>query len=978
VHIQDLLKNVELLHIEGNLSGNVSSICYDSKRCKKNSLFVAIPGMKVDGHHYIPEAVDKGARFIVIERNYMPPSGVTAIQVSDSRRILGSLGRNFFNDPSSRLCLVGVTGTNGKTTVTYLLESILKAAGFHVGVLGTVNYRFNKKILSAPNTTPESYEMQKILRRMVDEGITHVIAEVSSHATDLKRIDDCVFDMGIFTNLSQDHLDYHGTMENYFQAKKRFFDEVLPAGEKSQKFMIVNGDDPWGQRLLKEVRKDVPLRTFGIENRCDMTADPFTLSLEGIKADFHAGDMSFALSSPLVGKFNLYNILAAATAAVSLNIPEKFIRMGIAKLKKVPGRLEKISKSDDPRVFVDYAHTDDALRKVLQNLSAFRKRKIITVFGCGGDRDRGKRPLMGRAAVSLSDVTIVTSDNPRTENPLAIIREIERGIHKMSVKKLSPEALNRDTNEKGYAVISDRKKAIEKAIFLADPSDIVLIAGKGHENYQIIGNTRISFDDREIAKVALKGRRSLPILQAHEILDATGGILIQGNPAGYFHGISTDSRQITRGSLFIPLKGERFDGHDFLAAAVKGGASGFLVQKGSETKCLSRAENVTIIRVEDTLGALGDIAHYWRKKFTASVVAITGSSGKTTTKEMIAGIVELKKTVIKAQGNFNNLVGVPLTLLALRDLHDVMILEMGTNRRGEIERLTRIAEPDIGLITNIGPAHLEGLKSLDVVREEKCDLFRNMAESGIAIINMDDKALRTSVNIWHGKKISFGLGRDADISAENIRKRGSQGVSFILRIGEIKQDIHLSTTGEHNIYNALAAAASSWALGIEHPIICQGLMAFKPIPGRMEICQLKNGAFIINDTYNANPASVREALKTLKDLRGSHSSTVILGDMLELGDRAHEMHEGIGSLMADTEVSTVFLRGRLSQATAAGAFKRNMPGNRIFFFDAPEEVIPHLKSTLKTGDWILVKGSRMMKMEEIVRTIIETFGLAKA
>jgi len=506
VHVRDLLKDVEPINIAGNYSGNVPTICYDSRQCEKNSLFVAIPGLKVDGHHYITEAVARGARFIVYERDYLPPSGITAIKVRDSRRVLGILGRNLYKDPSAGMCLIGVTGTNGKTTVTYLLESILKAAGFKVGVLGTVNYRFNQKVLPAPNTTPESYEMQRILRIMADAGITHVIAEVASHAIDLKRIDDCSFDMGIFTNLSRDHLDYHGTMENYFLAKKRFFDDILPSGKKHQKFMIINGDDPWGQRLLREVRTDVPSRTFGIETKCDMTADPFTFSLEGIKARIHTAPLSFAIDSPLIGKFNLYNILAAAMAAASLSIPEKFIRTGVAKLKKVPGRLEKISKSDEPAIFVDYAHTDDALRRVLENLSVFRKRRLITVFGCGGDRDRGKRPLMGNAAVSLSDVAIVTSDNPRTENPLTIIEDIEKGIQETSVKKLPPEALERNTIRKGYTVIPDRKKAIERAVSLAAPSDIVLVAGKGHENYQIIGEARMPFDDRKIAKKALKNR----------------------------------------------------------------------------------------------------------------------------------------------------------------------------------------------------------------------------------------------------------------------------------------------------------------------------------------------------------------------------------------------------------------------------------------------------------------------------------------
>ena len=507
MQIQAVIKDIEIIQVSGVLSGEVSAICYDSRNCEKDSLFVAVSGLKLDGHAYIEEAVDRGARFIVHEKDYSPPPGVTSISVHNSRAILGVLGKNFYNDPSSHLCLIGITGTNGKTTVTYLLESILKAAGFSVGVLGTVNYRFDDRVMPAPHTTPESYELQSILRRMVDKGVTHVVMEVSSHAVDLRRVDECSFDMGIFTNLSQDHLDYHKTLENYFQAKKRFFEEIIPAGKKHYAHrMIINGDDPWGQRIVKAAGSKLPYRTFGIENKCDMTADRYTFSLEGTRADINAGSSRFAIFSPLIGKFNLYNILASATAASSLDIPEIFIRAGVENLKNVPGRLEKISSPGEPEVFVDYAHTEDALKRVLQNLSPFKKGRIITVFGCGGDRDRGKRPLMGKAATTWSDLTILTSDNPRTEEPLSIIGEIEKGMGGNSARKLLPGELKKNVNEKGYVVIPDRRKAIETAVALADISDIILIAGKGHENYQIIGEKMVPFDDRHVAREALTNK----------------------------------------------------------------------------------------------------------------------------------------------------------------------------------------------------------------------------------------------------------------------------------------------------------------------------------------------------------------------------------------------------------------------------------------------------------------------------------------
>jgi len=527
------MKGIEILAAAGERDGEVASVCYDSRQCRRGSLFVAIHGLRADGHLFIADAVDRGAGFIVHEREISPPAGVAAIRVSDSRRALGVLGKNFFGNPSAGICLIAVTGTNGKTTVAYLLEEILRAAGCGVGVLGTVNYRYGEEILPAPNTTPESFEMQRILREMADHGVTHCVAEVSSHAVDLRRIDDCAFDLGIFTNLSQDHLDYHGTMENYFQAKKRFFSEVLPAGGKDSPRQIINADDPWGQRIVREVAFE--RLTFGLEQPCDVGADPFRLSLDGIEAKLRFGGEIIPIASPLLGRFNLYNILAAAAAALALKIPGRFIREGIAALANVPGRLEKVSAAGQPAVFVDYAHTDDALRRVLQNLAAFRSGRIITVFGCGGDRDRGKRPLMGKAATAYSDLTIVTSDNPRTEDPLEIIREIEAGIRapKLNLSAAScgessnssliprqaagnvlaggfagPGAAEGQPKQKGYFVIPERREAIAAAIGLAGNADIVLIAGKGHEDYQIIGERKFPFDDRLIAREELAKRQA--------------------------------------------------------------------------------------------------------------------------------------------------------------------------------------------------------------------------------------------------------------------------------------------------------------------------------------------------------------------------------------------------------------------------------------------------------------------------------------
>ncbi len=498
----DLLEDSDVQEVSGDTSNDITDICYDSRRCVKNALFVAIRGLSYDGHNFISDAIKKGARCIVHDHDVSPDlkAGTTFIRVPDSRRALGNLGKTFYKNPSSEICLVGVTGTNGKTTVTYFLESILKKAGLRSGVVGTINYRYGDRIYEAPQTTPESLDLQKTLREMADAGVTHVVMEVSSHAIDQGRVRDCEFDIGIFTNLSQDHLDYHETMDSYFHAKEKFFQEQLTEDSR----ILINSDDPWGARLLGEIER--PALTYGIDTPSDVSVSDFVLSIDGIDAEVKAFDSSFSLHSPVIGRFNLYNMLAATAAARCLDIPEASITAGIEALMSIPGRFEKVSDSTQPATFVDYAHTEDALRKILESLTAFRKERIITVFGCGGDRDRTKRPLMGKAVSDISDITVITSDNPRTEDPLKIIGDIEKGIEETSVAKVTPKEMAKGIDEKGYTVVPDRHQAIELALSVAGIDDIVLIAGKGHEDYQILGKKRIFFDDRVIAREVLSGR----------------------------------------------------------------------------------------------------------------------------------------------------------------------------------------------------------------------------------------------------------------------------------------------------------------------------------------------------------------------------------------------------------------------------------------------------------------------------------------
>ncbi len=465
-----------------------------------------------------------------------------------------------------------------------------------------------------------------------------------------------------------------------------------------------------------------------------------------------------------------------------------------------------------------------------------------------------------------------------------------------------------------------------------------------------------------------------PSFTAGEIANITGGELLKGSPEVLCKGVSTDSRDIAAGNLFVPIVGENFDGHDFIERAIQGGAAGVLIQRGKWEKLKDLAIDVPFICVGDTVKSLGDIASFWRKHFDVPVVAVTGSSGKTTTKEMLASVISLSRNTLKSYGNFNNLIGLPLTFLQLNDSHEAVIVEMGTNRKGEIERLTHIADPDIGVITNVGPAHLEGLKSLEVVAREKGDLFYTMKRDGVAVVNRDDAAICHVQKQWMGKIVTFGMGGNALVRAEGVKTKGEDKTSFVLVIERKRRRIDIAALGKHNVSNALAAAACSWALGIKYDQICCGLEEFRQLPGRMSRQLLKNGVSLIDDTYNANPASMRAAIETMNEIKGENEIIVVMGDMLELGNGAAEMHEEMGRLMAERNIGRIFLKGDLVRFVAEGAEKGELAKDRIVFPATPDMVVDYISSSARRGDSILVKGSRGMRMEEYVQAIIKAFG----
>ncbi|MCM2324691.1 MAG: UDP-N-acetylmuramoyl-L-alanyl-D-glutamate--2,6-diaminopimelate ligase [Oligoflexia bacterium] len=477
----------------------VRHLSADSRDVRPGTLFIAIRGGKSDGHLFLEAARDAGAVALAGELELSEERcralGIPYVRVAEGREALARFAANFYGNPSRSLLVVGVTGTSGKTTTTYLLESILRCAGHRVGVIGTVNFRYENKVLESTHTTPGSVELQRLLAEMKEADCTAIVMEVSSHALKQHRTACIAFDGMVFTNLSPEHLDYHADMEDYFQSKALLFTDMVSSSIAAGKrpFAAINADDDYGRRLLTDLRLNGPpdfgFGSFGMEASADVSGRGLAVSLSGIKGVVTSKFASLSLKSALTGGFNAYNLLGAVAVASGLRIDPPMIEGGVTELQQVPGRLERVPNSRGVHVFVDYAHKPDALEKVLRTLGEVRgSHRLLTVFGCGGDRDRKKRPVMGRMAAEQSDRVFVTSDNPRTEDPEAIIQEIMTGIADRSNCGVEP----------------DRRKAIFAAIAEAKPGDVVLIAGKGHEDYQILGNRKIHFDDREVAAEALQ------------------------------------------------------------------------------------------------------------------------------------------------------------------------------------------------------------------------------------------------------------------------------------------------------------------------------------------------------------------------------------------------------------------------------------------------------------------------------------------
>lgn len=480
--LREILADIDIVSFKGDMDLEIKGLAYDSRKVRAGDLFICVSGYVQDGHNYINDALSKGAAAFIVERD-VEAAGAAVVKVKSSRAAMPLLASGFYGNPTEELQLVGITGTSGKTTTTYLLKSILEAAGKKTGLLGTISTQIGDKVYVSSKTTPESIDLQCLFREMADMHMDYAVMEVSSHSLELGRVDGCRFSTGVFTNLSQDHLDFHKNMDSYREAKKKLF-------YKTRNANIINIDDKHGSLIAAEIKSlKTPLITFGIDNEADIMAKNIDINSKGVSFILRTPQYEAELKIKIPGKFSVYNALAAASVAYAAGIDKDAIRDGLFKVDCVPGRSEIIQTDTPYTVMIDYAHKPDGLEKMLTTIRQYAKGRIITLFGCGGDRDKEKRPMMGKIAGELSDYVIITSDNPRSEEPMEIIEQAEAGIKATSCD---------------YICIENRRDAIKYALKIAKPDDIVLLAGKGHEPYQVLKDRTIPFDERDIVAELLR------------------------------------------------------------------------------------------------------------------------------------------------------------------------------------------------------------------------------------------------------------------------------------------------------------------------------------------------------------------------------------------------------------------------------------------------------------------------------------------
>ncbi len=917
-----LLKNLIKNSPQSLKKLKIKGLALNSKDVKKGFIFFAVKGNKFNGENYINKAIKNGAIIIICSKSCKFQSKkVSIIKTNKVRDYLSEITSKFYKPKPKNI--IAVTGTNGKTSVADFFYQILDGNNIPVASIGTLGIRYRKRFIKTNLTSPDIITLHKNLEKLKKNKIDNVIIEASSHGLNQNRLDNLNLKAGIFTNFSQDHLDYHKTMKAYLNAKLILFSKLLP-----KKSYVIADKFTKQYSNLKRIAKNRKLRLLDINKQISQIKD---------------------IPLSLIGSFQIKNLSMAALAARLCNLDDVQINNSFKKIKNVDGRLNLIKKyPNNIKVFIDYAHTPDALYEVIKSIKNTYNNNISLVFGCGGERDFKKRSLMAKIAKSFCEKIYVTDDNPRNENPKKIRKEI--------IQRLKGS---------NYFNIGSRSKAIKEAILNAEPNETVLVAGKGHENYQDYGNKIIAISDKQIIKKLkinknAKSQKKQNYLFNSKILNK----IIKKNFFYKFDGLSIDSRDVKKDNLFLAIKGKNNDGNQFISRAIKKGANYAVSSKNN------KKNKRKIITVDNPIVFLNKFAKLKREHCNAKILAITGSAGKTSLKNMLNILLQKYKNTYASPKSFNNRYGVPVSLSNLNPGHQFGIFEAGMSKAGEINQLSRMIKPDLAIITNIAEAHIENFKNIKGIAKAKSEIIGNIQNNGTVILNRDDKFfnyLSDKAKLRNIKVITFGKSKKSDVSLIREKKYG-EVKKIIIRVKDVILELKVKNI---NIYNVLASLAVLKEFDLNLQKTIQIFKNFQPSEGRGRIHKVKRYKKIfrlVDESYNANPFSVKNALNNFSEIKkDKFKKYLFLGEMLELGDKSEIYHRELSGLINSSDIDKVFVAGEKTLFTYKN-LKKEKRGN---IFQCNEDVDFILKNIIANNDYLMIKGSNATGLNVISNAMIK-------
>ena len=901
----------------------INGIASDSRKVKRGNIFFALKGNKFNGNRFINAAIKRGAKAIVSDSKInLKHKLVPIIKVKNIKELLANVCSKFYNKKPKNI--IAVTGTNGKSSVADFFYQILSINKIQVASIGTLGVKTNKKNKKLNLTSPDIISLHKELNELKKLKIDNVIVEASSHGLHQGRLNEIEFISGVFTNFSQDHLDYHKTMRNYLNSKLILFSKLL-----KKKSYFITDENIKEFSILKKIAKKKKLRLISINKKKLNNFNP---------------------RNGLIGLFQKKNLLMAALLAQICGIKKNKINTALNKIKNVDGRLELIRiLPNKSKVYIDYAHTPDALYNSLKSLKDFYKNNISIVFGCGGERDIKKRPLMAKSAKFFCKKIYITDDNPRNENP----KKIRNAI----IKNLAKES---------FIDIADRTKAIETAIQNAEPYDIILIAGKGHETYQDYGKKIINTSDKDIIKKTKIKKNKFNLNKSN--INWNSKIInnvLNKKTLINFKGVSIDSKKIKKQNIFVAIKGKKNDGHKYIFEALKKGASYAVVSKKNYKKNKDK-----LIKVSNTKIFLNKLAIEKRNMTMAKIVAVTGSSGKTTLKTLLGNLLNSYEKTYFSPKSFNNHYGVPLSLSNLEKNHRYGVFEVGMSKSGEISKLSKLIMPDVAVITNVAEAHMENFKNIEGIAKAKSEIIQNINKNGALFLNRDDnffhylKKIATKNNI---KTFSFGMTNKSDIYPITIKKKGSKNLMKIKVFDETINVIFKNM----NRYNILSAIAVMKYFKLNLKKIKNSNFFSQSVSGRGKIHNVKryNKRFkIIDESYNANPLSVKNAIFNLSNIKKNNfKKYLLLGDMLELGSKSDYYHKELSKIINNADIDKVFVYGDKILNTFKYT-KKNKQGNILQHQSDFDYIFANI---INNNDLLMIKASNATGLNKLSSKIIK-------